>query len=81
MKHMAKVLPLCALGFLLKFLDRYIYIFVFWLVFVELTFILKAKPIVLMNISFGEEDEDANMLGLFDALDFFLALVPGTYSF
>lgn len=47
------------------------------LVVAELTIILKAKPVVFMNLAF-REDKDARSGRNRHALDFLLALVPGT---
>lgn len=46
-------------------------------VVVELPVILKAKPVVFMNLTF-EEDEDTGFGRNRHALDSLLTLVPGT---
>ena len=44
---------------------------------VELTIILKIKPVVFMNLAF-REDKDASFARNRHGLDFFSASVPGT---
>lgn len=82
MKQMAKILSSCALGFLLIFLGLTIPYFLFicfgvLAIVVELTIILKVKPVVFTNLAF-REDKDASFARNRHGLDFFSASGPGT---